>query len=145
MKLSIKGEYGFQAILDLAIHSNSGPVQIQQIAQRQTIPKQFLDQILLNLKKAGLVSSARGRQGGYYLAKSSAEIKLLDILQALEGPIESRQFKRKTGRGTNPYQEILGEHWRDFVVRQIQFLNATTLEQLCERLRRNHEQPMYYI
>ncbi len=145
MKLSIKGEYGFQAILDLAMHSNSGPVQIQQIAQRQAIPKQFLDQILLNLKKAGLVSSTRGRQGGYHLSKSSPEIKLLDIFQALEGPMENRQFKRKTGRGTNPYQQVLGEHWRNLVARQIQFLEATTLEQLCENLRRRQEQPMYYI
>jgi Rrf2 family cysteine metabolism transcriptional repressor len=145
MKLSIKSEYGFLAILDLANHSNSDPVQIQQIAQRQAIPKQFLDQILLNLKKAGLVSSTRGRQGGYSLAKSATEIKLVDIFQALEGPMETRQFRRRAGRGANPCQEVLGEYWRNLVARQIEFLNATTLDQLCDRVRRSQEHPMYYI
>ncbi len=145
MKLSVKGEYGFQAIFDLAIHSNSGPIQIQQIAIRQGIPKQFLDQILLNLKKAGLVSSACGRQGGYFLAKSSSEIRLLDIFQALEGPLEQRQFKRRAGRAANPYQEVLGEYWRNLVTRQIHLLSSTTLEQLCDRLQKNQDQQMYYI
>jgi len=145
MKLSVKGEYGFQAVLDLALHSQAGPVQIHQIAQRQTIPKQFLDQILLNLKKAGLVTSTRGRQGGYRLARPASEITLLEISQGLEGPLENRQFKRRTGRGTNPYQEVLGEFWRKMVARQIQVLEETTLEQICERLRHSQDQPMYYI
>jgi Rrf2 family protein len=64
MRLSTKGEYGLLAIVDLALHANQGPVQSFQVAEREHIPKQYLDQLMLSLKKAGLVESSRGRQGG---------------------------------------------------------------------------------
>src|SRR2546425_3244233 len=107
MKLSTKGEYGLLAIVDLALHSNQGPVQSFQIADRQHIPKQYLDQLMLILKKAGLVESSRGRQGGYQLAKPPSEISLLDIVTALEGPVENVNFLDKSPEARTPARDIL--------------------------------------
>jgi Rrf2 family protein len=145
MRLSTKGEYGLLAIIDLASHSGRGPVQSLQIAERQNIPKQYLDQLLLTLKKAGLIESARGRQGGYSLARPPAEITLLDIVTALEGPIENVNFLPKSGAVDNPPQQVLREIWVGLVSHAAETLKQRTLEDFCERHRRLQEQFMYYI
>ena len=92
MRLSTKGEYGLLAIIDLALNSNNGPVKTMEISERQGIPQQYLNQLLLILKKAGLISSFRGRQGGYRLNQNARSISLLDVVIALEGPIENINF-----------------------------------------------------
>ncbi|HSG05104.1 MAG TPA: Rrf2 family transcriptional regulator, partial [Nitrospiria bacterium] len=68
MKLSAKTEYGIQALLELASRNGDAPAQAKSIAQRQNIPYRFLEQVLNNLRKAGLIESIRGAQGGYTLA-----------------------------------------------------------------------------
>lgn len=145
MRLSTKSEYGFLAILDLALHSSDEPVQIHQIARRQTIPKQFLDQILLNLKKAGLVVSTRGRQGGYQLSRPPRDITVLDIYQALEGPVENRLIKRRSARNINPQKMVLADFWQELMILEIEILKANTLEKLCEKLHAIRDRQMYYI
>ncbi|MBP3941294.1 MAG: Rrf2 family transcriptional regulator [Christensenellaceae bacterium] len=87
MKLSTKGRYGLRAIIDLAMNGQDGPVPISSIASRQSLSESYLEQLMAKLKKAGLVTSIRGAQGGYFLAKSSDEISVGDILRALEGDI----------------------------------------------------------
>lgn len=87
MKLSNKGRYGVRAIFDIAFHNHGKATQIKDIAERQAIPPRFLEQIFQDLKRAGLVSSKRGPRGGYQLALSPAEIRIGDIIRALEGPI----------------------------------------------------------
>jgi Rrf2 family cysteine metabolism transcriptional repressor len=88
MKLSIKVQYGLQAVLALAINYESGPLQIKDIAKTHGIPARFLEQLLLILKKGGLLVSHRGMHGGYSLAKHPSEISLLELIELLEGPIE---------------------------------------------------------
>lgn len=73
----------------------SGPIQIAEIASSQKIPIRFLEQLLLALKRGGMVTSNRGRQGGYVLAKSPGSISLLNIIEALEGPVELAGKKMK--------------------------------------------------
>ncbi len=86
MKLSAKTEYGCLAMLHLAEQHPSGePVQIRKMAADHDIPWRFLVQILLELKRAGLVASTRGASGGYRLARAPEEISLGDVLAALEG------------------------------------------------------------
>ena len=85
MKLSTKGRYGLRAMVDLGIHSEHEPVSISSIAARQQISDRYLEQ----LKKAGLVSSVRGAQGGYQLARDPGEISAGDILRVLEGDLMS--------------------------------------------------------
>lgn len=85
MKLSTKGRYGLRAVLDLAVHSQEEAVALSQVAERQNISISYLEQLIAKLKKAGIVSSIRGAQGGYVLAKSTDDISVGDILRALEG------------------------------------------------------------
>ena len=88
MKLSNKSRYGVQAVFDIAFHAEGRAAQIKEIADRQSIPPRFLEQIFQDLKRAGLVASRRGPRGGYQLARPPSEIRLGDIVRALEGPID---------------------------------------------------------
>ena len=85
MKLSTKGRYGLRAIVDLAMNSKEEAVALSSIAERQNISISYLEQLIAKLRKAGLVNSIRGAQGGYVLAKDPKEISIGDILRALEG------------------------------------------------------------
>ncbi len=85
MKLSTKGRYGLKAILDLAVHNNEGQVVLKSIAERQQLSENYLEQLFAALKKAKLVKSIRGSQGGYSLGDRPEKITVGDILRALEG------------------------------------------------------------
>lgn len=87
MKLSTRGKYAVYAMHYLASHAGEGPQSLQNIST-VGVPKQYLEQILGNLRRAGLVSTVRGAQGGYQLARSPQEMSMLDIIDAAEGPIE---------------------------------------------------------
>lgn len=87
MKLSTKGRYGLRAMIDLADYSEAAPQSITNIAMRQSISDSYLEQLMAKLKKAGLITSIRGAQGGYVLAKNSEDISVGDILRALEGDL----------------------------------------------------------
>jgi Rrf2 family protein len=88
MKISKRGEYGLRAMMALASQpADNQAVQISLIAQHENIPVKFLEQILLNLKNAGLVNSRMGANGGYYLAHPAAEITLGQIIRILDGPL----------------------------------------------------------
>lgn len=87
MKLSTRGKYGLYAMYYLAKHAGEGPQALQNISTIG-VPKQYLEQILGNLRRADLVSTVRGAQGGYQIAKPIHEVTLLDIMDAAEGPIE---------------------------------------------------------
>lgn len=87
MKISTKGHYGVQAMFDLAQRNGEGPISLKSIAERQNLSEHYLEQLFATLRKAGLVKSVRGAQGGYTLAKEPEEIKVGDIIRVLEGPI----------------------------------------------------------
>ena len=89
MKLSTTGRYGLRALIDLAQYGEKEAVSIQSISARQQISDSYLEQLVRKLKKAGLVTSLRGAQGGYRLAKPAEEISVGDVLRALEGSIEA--------------------------------------------------------
>jgi Rrf2 family transcriptional regulator, cysteine metabolism repressor len=86
MKLSTRGKYGLYAMHYLAQHQNDGLQSLSQIAS-VGIPKQYLEQLLGSLRRNGLIRSERGANGGYQLAKSPAEVTVLDIIDAMEGPL----------------------------------------------------------
>src|SRR3989442_8767251 len=85
MKLTMKGDYGLRAMLDMAAYYGQGPIESADIARRQYIPEQYLDQILMALRKEGLVKSIRGPKGGHMLAKPPAHITMAQVMEALEG------------------------------------------------------------
>ena len=88
MKLSTKGRYGVKAMVDLAKHYGESPISIKSISQRQGISEYYLEQLFSALRKAKLIKSIRGAQGGYVLNKLPEEITVADIMEVLEGPIE---------------------------------------------------------
>lgn len=87
MKLSTKGRYGIKAMLDLALHNDKGPVTLKNIAERQEISENYLEQLFAVLRKAGHVKSVRGAQGGYLLSQSRDSITVGSILRSLEGSL----------------------------------------------------------
>lgn len=88
MKLSTKGRYGVKAMVDLAIHYGEEPSSIKSISERQNISEYYLEQLFSPLRKADLIKSIRGAQGGYILSRSPKDITVADIMRVLEGPIE---------------------------------------------------------
>ncbi len=87
MKLSTKGRYGVKAMVDLAINSANGPVNIKSIAERQNISEYYLEQLFSQLRKANVISSIRGATGGYTLAKEPKDITVKEIIDVVEGPV----------------------------------------------------------
>lgn len=96
MKLSKKSEYGLRALLELTLAHGSATLQRHDIAARQHIPIEFLEQILLALKRAGLLSSRRGARGGYILIKQPKEISLGQVIRILDGPLAPISCVSKT-------------------------------------------------
>lgn len=88
MKLSTKGRYGVKAMVDLAIHYGGEPVSIKSISERQNISEYYLEQLFSPLRKANLIKSIRGAQGGYILSREPKDITVAEIMDVLEGPIE---------------------------------------------------------
>ena len=87
MKLSTRGKYGLYAMYYLAEHKDEGPQSLQSISSTG-VPTPYLEQLLGNLRRAGLIHSVRGAQGGYQIARPPGEITILDVIDAMEGPLE---------------------------------------------------------
>jgi Rrf2 family protein len=92
MRVSTRGDYAARALLSLALHAESTPTSVREIAERTALPQPYLEQILLALKGAGIVRSKRGVGGGYVLARDPAEIRLSEIIRAVDGPITAGDF-----------------------------------------------------
>jgi Rrf2 family transcriptional regulator, cysteine metabolism repressor len=87
MRLTARSEYGLLALVDIGSRHGAGPVSARGIAERQGIPLKFLEQLLAAMRKGGIVCAVRGAHGGFTLARPPAEITVLDIVEALEGPL----------------------------------------------------------
>lgn len=87
MKLSTKGRYGVKAMFDLALHHGNLPISLKSVAERQGISEPYLEQLISSLRKANLVKSVRGAQGGYILNYEPQSIRIGDIIRVLEGPL----------------------------------------------------------
>ena len=85
MKFSTKGTYGLRAVVELATHYGEGPISLSAVAAEQGISEAYLEQLMRSLKAAGLVSTTRGKSGGYLLSKAPQQISVLEVLRALEG------------------------------------------------------------
>ena len=87
MRISHRCEYGLRALLELAKSSDEGPVRIEEIARRQTIPKQFLANLLVQLKRGRFVQSKKGPEGGYYLARPARQINVGEVVRFIDGSV----------------------------------------------------------
>jgi len=149
MKISQRSTYGIMAAVDLAMQTNKAPIQAKSIARRQGIPARFLEQVLHAMKKAGLVSSLRGAQGGYMLSKKPSELSLAEILEALEGPFLSvggLNGRGSPGRPTKS-ETLLAAIWDRVGTAERNVLEAITVEELAGKQRQLEQQRslMYHI
>ena len=95
MRISAKADYTVRAAAELAAaEGESAPMKGEELARRQSIPKNFLENILTELRRAGIVRTRRGAEGGYQLARPAAEITVADVLRAVEGPLAAVQGSR---------------------------------------------------
>jgi Rrf2 family cysteine metabolism transcriptional repressor len=84
---STRGEYGVRMMVELARHHGSGPISLTEMADHESLPRPYLEQLVVSLREAGLVQSTRGAHGGYQLTRDPADIRMGEVLMALEGPI----------------------------------------------------------
>ena len=101
MKLTTKGRYAVMALTDLAIYYKKTPVSLRDISLRQNMSLLYLEQIFLKLKKNNIVKSIRGINGGYILVKSPKELKILDILLALDQKVKTIGCKKNSKKSCN--------------------------------------------
>jgi Rrf2 family protein len=143
MVFSAKTEYGLVSLLELAtIHGQGGVLQVGEIAQRQGIPDRYLEQMLTSLRRAGILRSIRGPKGGYRLARPPAEIRVSEVVDALEGEVLQRAGGSRDSAEFLVLQELENRLER---TRQ-RILEDTTLQQLLdERERLAQAQAMYFI
>ena len=101
MKLTNKGRYAVMAMADLASNANNGPISLSEISIRQNISLAYLEQIFIKLKNNKLVKSSRGANGGYILEKSASEIRLSNIIYAVDEEVKTLNCKKNSKRGCN--------------------------------------------
>jgi Rrf2 family cysteine metabolism transcriptional repressor len=145
--ISAKGEYAIKAVLDLALHESGGVVSIQEIATRQAIPQRYLEQVLLQLKRAGVLSSRRGAAGGYQLGRPPQAITVGEVLRAVEGKEVPLGTLRENGRGTDGHAQELAELWEEIATAVARVVDGLTFADLAARAaaRRREAQPVYHI
>jgi Rrf2 family protein len=145
MKLSVRGEYAIRALLVLALNYGEEVIRIQDISERQNIPKKFLEQILNDLKALGAVESRRGAAGGYRLARPPQNITLASVVRHVEGAlapvscVSDRFYERCTcpDEARCAIRAVMGEV-REAVVG---IMERVTLADLCDRARRLESAP----
>jgi Rrf2 family protein len=135
VRLSTVGRYALRAMVDLALHGDQGPVPRKDVAGRQNVSEQYLAQLFLRLKRAGLVESVRGPGGGYALTRHADEISAGDVLRAVDESLEP-VFCVEDGQGT-ACQRADGcpTHWLwgRLGTAITQVLDSVTLAELCAR------------
>jgi Rrf2 family cysteine metabolism transcriptional repressor len=148
MKISTKGRYGLRAMLDLAVNSKMGHVSLISIAERQDISESYLEHMFSTLRKAELVKSVKGAQGGYTLAHSPSKIKIGTILRALEGNLSIIDEDSTSEQSTNNFESCIKSNIWDKINESINsVVDSLTLEDLMSefiKLNDNLEE-MYYI
>lgn len=144
MELSCKSEYAILALLELAIHYQSGePLQIRQIAAQQNIPDRYLEQLLATMRRGGLVKSQRGSKGGYFLAREPWKITIFEVLGCLEG-LDVQPGEEDTPKTVD--SGVIEEIWQEARMAANSVLQNHTLADLCEkRDSRRQVDIMYYI
>jgi|TARA_B110000263_G_scaffold211258_1_gene194125 Rrf2 family iron-sulfur cluster assembly transcriptional regulator len=129
MRLTTRGRYAVTAMLDLALHYQSGPVSLSQIAERQGISRSYLEQLFSRLRKRGLVGATRGPGGGYRLLKSIEQISVADVIDAVDETVDAT----RCGGQRNCQGEkrcLTHDLWADLSTQIRDFLGNISLNEL---------------
>lgn len=139
MKLSAKGRYAVMAMTDLATHMRASdaaePLTLAEIADRQEISLSYLEQLFSRLRRAGLVKSVRGPGGGYLLARSPAELRISDIVLAVDESLRATRCQPSNGKGcmSDASRCVTHDLWEELGNHIYLFLSAVSLEDVCAR------------
>lgn len=135
MRLSTKGRYAVMAMADLASHSSGKPVALADIAERQEISLSYLEQLFGRLRKGGLVKSVRGPGGGYLLSRVPAEMRISDIILAVDEPIQTTRCTPGSPAGchNNKGRCMTHDLWEELGNQIYLYLSAVTLEMVVGR------------
>ena len=145
MKVPMKVDYGVRALVDLAQRYGDGSVQTVEIAERQSIPEPYLDQLLTTLSKFGFIRSRRGPQGGHVLAKAPSEISLGMVMAGLEGTAAPLDCIAEPTECTLSSICAQREVWRSVEEAVHSVLSATTIADLANRQKRFESRGTYQI
>ena len=146
MKITYKGDYALKAVLDLAIHYDSGVVTIHDLAKHIDASAKFLEQILFDLRKAGVVSSRRGKVGGYLLAKAPAQITVGEVVRFVEGPIEPISCARQGYSDCGDiYKCVFRPIWQELASATSEIIDKITFADLVNQLKKQNETVIYQI
>ena len=147
MNFTAKEDYGIRAIIDIAINRGDAPVQAKEIAGRQGIPEQFLEQLLATLRRSGIIRSIRGAGGGYDLARVASQISVGDILRALSGPIVPIRCVTESDMDRCDRQGTCGilDLWERLRTAISDVVDATTVQDLVDRQQRTRGAQSYMM
>ena len=137
MRISSKSVYAMRALFDIAYHNGGRPTKVESIAEREEVPARFLEQIFQDLKAARLVGSKRGPAGGYFLLRTPEDIRLGDVIRAIEGPMErlccfatDAEIKARCSLTSKC---VTAAVWRDITLEIDALLDRVTLSELCQK------------
>lgn len=135
MKLSTKGRYAVMAMADLAAHSKGRPVALAEIADRQEISLSYLEQLFGKLRRGGLVKSVRGPGGGYLIARDLRELRVSDVILAVDEPIKATRCAPGSSAGCHGATGrcITHDLWQELGNQIFMFLSSVSLEDVIER------------
>lgn len=146
MKLSTKGKYGVKALFEMARHEGAGPLSLKAIAERQGLSEHYLEQLASPMRKAGLIASIRGAQGGYVLARPASQITVGDVIRVLEGPIGFTDCSTEgetdpTCAADCPVHGV----WERVTQQIVAVIDAITLQDLVDQAKVDQEKLMFHI
>ena len=140
----MRSDYGARALLYLAERYGQGPVQSAEIAAQQSIPETYLEQLWVVLRRAGLVRSLRGPAGGHQLARHPRDVRLGEVIAAMEGPPQTLACSDQRGCRVRPGC-VLQEVWRELESASRAIVDSVTLADLLERQEAAQRRVMYHI
>lgn len=134
MKLSTKGRYAVMAMADLACHSKGRPVALADIAQRQEISLSYLEQLFGKLRRGGIVKSVRGPGGGYLVARELRELRVSDVILAVDEPIKATRCAPGSSDGCHGSKGrcITHDLWQELGNQIYMFLSSVSIEDVVE-------------
>jgi len=134
LKLSTKGEYASRAVLEIALHYGESPLHIRDISKAQDIPERFLEQILLQIKRAGYLRSRKGPNGGYTLAKPPEKISVAEVIRVMDGPLAPIDCVSVTAYEVCPREKSCGlrQVWKKTRDAIAEILESTSFADVAE-------------
>jgi Rrf2 family transcriptional regulator, iron-sulfur cluster assembly transcription factor len=145
LKISTQIRYGVRALCDIAYHSAGSPTQVKAISERQGLPARYIEQIFQKLKRAGIIKSVRGPFGGYYLARAPEEIRVGDVIRAVEGKEIRLVFcepeKKGSRKGCDRYDAcVTRDIWDEASKILMNYFDSVTVDRLCKEARKKSEE-----